>query len=69
MIKYLGDDHDTEVISLYLEDITDGRSLLNIAPDVVKKKPIVAFKSGYTQEGAKATVSHTGAMSGEDRYK
>lgn len=67
LIKYLGDDHDTEVISLYLEDITDGRSLLNIAPDVVKKKPIVAFKSGYTQEGAKATVSHTGAMSGEDR--
>lgn len=67
LIEYFSNDSDTEVISLYLEDITDGRSLLKIAPEIVRKKPIVALKSGYTLEGAKATVSHTGAMSGEDR--
>lgn len=67
LIDYLGNDPETEVISLYLEDITDGRSLLEITPKISRKKPIIAFKSGFTLEGAKATVSHTGAMSGEDR--
>jgi acetyltransferase len=67
LIKYLGNDPDTKCISLYLEDITDGRSLLQIAPKVSLKKPIVALKSGYTLEGAQATFSHTGAMSGKDQ--
>jgi acetyltransferase len=33
---------------------------------VVRDKPIVAFKSGYTEEGAKATSSHTGSIAGSD---
>jgi acetyltransferase len=67
LIKYLGNDLETKCISLYLEDITDGRSLLQIAPKISLKKPIIALKSGYTLEGAKATFSHTGAMSGKDQ--
>jgi len=67
LIDYLGNDPDTKCISLYLEDITDGRSLLQIAPKISLKKPIVALKSGYTLEGAQATFSHTGAMSGKDQ--
>jgi acetyl coenzyme A synthetase (ADP forming)-like protein len=67
LIQYLGSDPETKVISLYLEDITDGRSLLEIASYISLKKPIIALKAGFTLEGAKATVSHTGAMSGEDR--
>lgn len=67
LIKYLGNDPDTNVISLYLEDITEGRSLLEITTEISLKKPIIALKAGFTFEGAKATVSHTGAMSGEDR--
>jgi len=67
LIDYLGNDPDTKCISLYLEDITDGRSLLQIAPKISLEKPIVALKSGYTLEGAKATFSHTGAMSGKDQ--
>ena len=67
LIGYLGNDPDTKCISLYLEDIADGRSLLQIAPKISFEKPIVALKSGYTLEGAKATFSHTGAMSGKDK--
>jgi len=67
LIKYLGNDSDTKCISLYLEDIADGRSLLRIAPKISLEKPIVALKSGYTFEGAQATFSHTGAMSGKDQ--
>lgn len=67
LIQYLGVDPETKVLSLYLEDITDGRYLLKVAPEVSLKKPVVILKSGCTLEGAKATLSHTGAMSGEDR--
>lgn len=67
LIEYLGSDPETKCISLYLEDIADGRSLLQVAPKISLKKPIVALKSGYTLEGAKATFSHTGAMSGKDQ--
>ena len=67
LIDYLGNDPDTKCISLYLEDIANGRSLLQIAPKISLEKPIVALKSGYTLEGAKATFSHTGAMSGKDQ--
>jgi len=67
LIKYLGNDPETKCISLYLEDIADGRSLLQIAPKISLEKPIVALKSGYTLEGAQATFSHTGAMSGKDQ--
>ena len=67
LIKYLGSDSETKVVSLYLEDITNGRFLLQVTPQISLKKPIVALKAGYTLEGAKATISHTGAMSGEDR--
>lgn len=67
LIQYLGSDPATKVISLYLEDITDGRSMLGAVPHISRKKPIIALKAGNTAEGAKATMSHTGAMSGEDR--
>jgi len=67
LVKYLESDSETKCISLYLEDITNGRFLLQVTPKISLKKPIVALKAGYTLEGAKATISHTGAMSGEDR--
>jgi len=33
---------------------------------VVRNKSVVAFKSGYTEEGEKATSSHTGSIAGSD---
>jgi acetyltransferase len=66
LVDYLGEDPTTKCIALYLEDISDGKRLYETALRVSHQKPIVILKSGRTVEGARATLSHTGAMAGED---
>ena len=66
LIEFLGSDDTTDCIALYLEDVNDGRHLREVATAVSIRKPIVALKSGRTEEGARATFSHTGAMAGTD---
>ncbi len=66
LIEYLGNDPKTKVITLYLEDIRDGRKFVKVAREVVKKKPILVIKSGRTEEGGRAVSSHTGSLAGMD---
>lgn len=68
ILELLEDDPYTKVIVMYLEDIHDGRRFMNIAKRITleKKKPIIVLKSGRTPEGAKAAMSHTGALMGSD---
>lgn len=65
MLEYLGEDDDTETILLYMESLKDGRRFVEIAREVSRKKPIVAIKSGRSQRGAKAAMSHTGSLAGD----
>ena len=65
-LEYLKDDDETDVIALYMEEIKDGRRFMEIMKAVTKKKPVVVIKSGRTQAGGRATMSHTGSMAGED---
>jgi 4-hydroxybutyryl-CoA synthetase (ADP-forming) len=53
---------------MYLEDIHDGRRFMEIAKKITvnSKKPIIVIKAGRTPEGAKAEMSHTGALMGSD---
>ncbi|HJU58137.1 MAG TPA: acetate--CoA ligase family protein [Nitrososphaeraceae archaeon] len=66
MIWYLSEDPKTNVIGLYVEGLGDGRKFMNAAKKVIreKKKPIVVFKNGRTQRGAKQAASHTGSLGG-----
>lgn len=68
LLYYLKDDPKTQVILLYLEEITDGTGLMRAAEEVIAEtgKPILLLKSGRTQEGASAAASHTGSMAGSD---
>jgi len=63
-LDYFGADSHTQVIGAYLEGIKDGRNLLEKARIISKSKPIVMWKSGRTQAGARAVASHTGSMAG-----
>lgn len=68
LLYYLKDDPKTKVILLYLEEITDGRALMEAARNILKEsgKPILALKAGRTEEGALAAVSHTGSLASSD---
>jgi 4-hydroxybutyryl-CoA synthetase (ADP-forming) len=68
VLELLAEDPETRVIVMYLEDIHDGRRFMEVARKITKqhRKPIIVLKSGRTPEGAKAAVSHTGALMGSD---
>ncbi|MEN8193317.1 MAG: acetate--CoA ligase family protein [Bacteroidota bacterium] len=68
LLNYLKDDPKTKVILLYLEEVSNGRALMEMAKEVIKEsgKPILALKSGRTDEGASAAASHTGSLAGSD---
>jgi acyl-CoA synthetase (NDP forming) len=62
------DDPATRVIALYVEAIRHPEKFLAAALRAARAgKPIVAFKIGRSEAGAKAAVSHTGALAGADR--
>ena len=69
-LAYLKDDPLTDVITFYLEDLTDPKRFFQLAREITgeagNKKPILAIKSGRTAAGARAASSHTGALAGSD---
>ena len=64
-LKYLGEDPDMEIIAIHMEGLTQGKEFLSLASRVAKEKPIVIHKSGSSETGAKAAMSHTGSMAGD----
>ena len=57
-------DEKIDVISIYAEGINagEGRQFYNLIS--TSSKPVIVYKSGRTEAGAKAAASHTAAMSG-----
>jgi acetate---CoA ligase (ADP-forming) len=62
VLEYLANDPDTGVIGCYLESIMSGRKFLDIARSTAK--PVVVLKSGRSDGGARAAMSHTASLSG-----
>ncbi len=68
MIDYLAGDETTRVIALYLEGLSDGRSLYEAVARATRKKPVVALTIGRTDIGEFAK-SHTGNLVGSYELK
>lgn len=66
-LAYLGACPHTKVIGMYIETIRRGREFIDTARSIVPRKPIVAYYAGGSEAGRKASLSHTGALSGPDR--
>ena len=64
MLPELAADEQTEVITLYLEDIKGGPGFVAALRDAALHKPVLALKAGQTPSGQAATASHTGALAG-----
>ncbi|MCL4504141.1 MAG: acetate--CoA ligase family protein [Deltaproteobacteria bacterium] len=66
VLEYLEHDAQTRIIVLHLEGMKQGRRFLEVAGRIVPHKPIIALKTGRSAAGARAAMSHTGSMVGED---
>jgi len=66
IVQYLGADHETRVIVLYVEGLRDPEMFMEVAKAVAAKKPILAMKAGRTAQGARAAASHTGGLAKQD---
>ena len=64
-LEYFGQDKQTKIIISYLEGIKNGRRFFELAREITKEKPIIVWKGGATELGAKAAMSHTGSLAGE----
>lgn len=66
-VDALADDPATRVIALYVESIRHPARFRAAARKALEAgKPVVAFKIGRSESGARAAASHTGALAGAD---
>lgn len=66
LLNYLKDDESTRVIALYMEGFSNPREFFDVAREVSIVKPIVVMKTGKSEIGSKAALSHTGSVAGSD---
>ncbi|MCP5098388.1 MAG: acetate--CoA ligase family protein [Chloroflexi bacterium] len=66
VLTSVGADPNTQVITMYLEGVSNGRQFVEKAAQVVREKPIVALKVGRFAGGQQAVASHTGALAGQE---
>jgi len=68
LIKFLGKDKKTKVITVYLEGIEkDAKEFMKVCKKISKKKPIIILKAGKTKKGTEAVSSHTGSLAGSGK--
>ena len=64
-LEYLASDPETKIICMYIEDVKDGRKLKDQVTRLVPEKPVVIWKGGLSDSGARAAATHTGSMAGD----
>jgi len=66
LIEFIQQDKDVESIAIYMESVKNAKKFLKTAAAFSKTKPIIVAKSGRFEESARAAISHTGSMAGND---
>ena len=66
LLDHFAMDRDTRAIVLYIESIRDARKFMSAARAAARTKPVLVIKSGRHAQGAKAALTHTGALAGSD---
>jgi len=65
-LDYFGKDEGTRAIILYVEGLRDARRFGETARRAVRKKPVLVYKAGRFAVGARAALSHTASLAGND---
>ena len=63
-LEYFGQDPEIKVIGAYIEGVKQGRRLFRALREVTPKKPVLIWKGGQTDFGARAASTHTGSLAG-----
>ncbi|HWQ72579.1 MAG TPA: acetate--CoA ligase family protein [Desulfitobacteriaceae bacterium] len=66
VLACFGQDPRLKVINIHMEGIRDGRDFLETASQVSRRKPVLVLKTGKSETGSKAAISHSGSLTGED---
>ena len=66
LLEYMSEDPETKIITMYLEGPRQGRRFFELVKSTALKKPMVIWKAGLTEAGARAVRSHTGSLGGEE---
>ncbi len=69
LLLALASDPFTKAILMYVEELSHGQRFIETCHRIThgtNPKPIIAIKTGRTQEGAAAAASHTGSLAGSD---
>lgn len=64
LLEYFAADPDTEVIACYIEGVKDGRGFYERLCQATTHKPVIVWKAGLREAGARAAASHTGSLAG-----
>ena len=68
MLDYLAGEVMSRAVFLYIEGISHAAKFMSAARRCSRSKPVIAIKSGRHPEGARAALSHTGALAGSDEF-
>jgi acetyltransferase len=66
LLDYLAADAHSRAILLYMESVTNAPKFLSAARRAARSKPVIVVKAGRSVTGARAALSHTGALAGSD---
>jgi acyl-CoA synthetase (NDP forming) len=61
-IDLMAADSATRVLGMYVEGVRDGRRFFESLKRAAETHPVVVWKGGMTEAGARATFSHTGSL-------
>ena len=61
-LDYFGGDPEVKAIGMYMEGVKNGRKFFETLRRVAKRKPVVIWKGGRSEDGDRAIASHTGAL-------
>src|SRR5262249_3305558 len=66
LLDHFALDRGTRAILLYIESVKGARKFMSAARAAARAKPVLVIKSGRHAQGAKAAMTHTGALAGSD---
>jgi acetyltransferase len=66
VLDHLAADPSCKSILLYMESVTHAPKFMSAARRAARSKPVIVVKTGRSPTGAKAAMSHTGALAGAD---